>query len=168
MRGPTKTIAAVVACLVAMGLVAASSGSASVRGAEVTTAKQKIAIEEKSAAGSKISTFKLIPLTAGPLAADSGTFTSSAKLQRTVVRNGKKVYFYSGVDNLKGKHGTIRISSLSAITTAPGGYYVGVGTWKVRAGTGAYTGVSGGGSAKAVAAPSGSASGRYTGYVTKS
>jgi hypothetical protein len=168
IRGLTKAKALVFACLAAAVLLATSSGSASVGGVTATTAKQKIAIEEKSAAGSKISTFKLIPLSAGPLAADSGTFTSSAKLLRTVIRNGKKVWFYSGFDNLKGKHGTMRISGLSAVTTARGGYYVGVGTWKIRAGTGAYAGVSGGGDAKAVAAPGGAASGHYTGYITKS
>jgi hypothetical protein len=167
MRGLTKASVVVFACLAAAVLVA-SSGSASVGTVSATTAKQKIKIEQKSSPGSKVSTFRLIPLTAGPLAADSGTFTSSAKLQRTVVRNGKKVWFYSGFDNLKGKHGTMRISGLSAVTTARGGYYVGVGTWKIRTGTGAYAGVSGGGSAKAVAAPSGAAQGRYTGYVTKS
>jgi hypothetical protein len=168
MRGLPKAIAVLFACLAAAVLLTASSGSASVGAVAATTAKQKISIEEKSSPGSKIGTFKLTPLTAGPLVADSGTFTSSAKLQRTVVRNGKKVWFYSGFDNLKGKHGTMRISGLSAVTTARGGYYVAVGTWKIRAGTGAYAGVSGGGSAKAVAAPSGAAQGRYVGYITKS
>jgi hypothetical protein len=168
MRGLAKATAVVLACLGALGFVAASSGNASVSAAAATTAKQKIAITEKLSPGAKVGTFKLIPLGAGPLKADSGTFTFSAKLLRTVVRNGKKIMFYRGVDNLKGKQGTFRIPGTSAVTSARGGYFVGVGTWSFRNGTGVYAGVSGGGSSKAVAAPNGLGTGRYDGYVTKS
>ena len=104
----------VVVSVLAWVLVASVLVSA---GAAAPTAqKQRIAIEEKvtttALAGS--GTFTLTPLTPGPIAADSGTFTYTGGSQGQVLRNGQTVTRYSGVDVLKGKHGTLRIPNSTA------------------------------------------------------
>ena len=134
-----------------------------------TAKKQRIAIEEKvtttALAGS--GTFTLTPLTAGPIKADSGTFTYTGGSQGQVLRNGQTVTRYSGVDVLKGKHGTLRIPNTTATVDAGGSYRVGTGAWSISGGTGAYASLRGGGRGAVGGPPQGTVFTRYEGYVSK-
>ncbi len=155
------------ACVLASVLVASVLVSAGAAGS--TTKKQRIAIEEKvtntALAGS--GTFTLTPLTSGPITADSGTFTYTGGSQGQVLRNGQTVTRYSGVDVLKGKHGTLRIPNSTAAVDAGGSYRVGTGTWSISGGTGAYASLRGGGRGAVGGPPQGTVFTRYEGYVSK-
>ncbi len=140
----------------------------SVGAAEPTARKQRIAIEEKVQLGATSGTFTIIPLTPGPTKADSGTFTFSATTQPTAIRGGQSVTTYKGVDELKGKRGTLRVPAVTTSTDAGGGYGAGTATWSIGGGTGAYAGLEGGGRGTVVGTPRGTVFTRYEGYVTPS
>jgi hypothetical protein len=130
-------------------------------------AKQRIAIEEKATVefgGS--GTFKLIPLTGGPVKADAGTLTFTGAFRGIRIQGGQEVKTYAGVDTLKGKHGTLRIKATNTKTDSGFGYSGGVSTWSIAEGTGAYGGLTGGGRGTVVGTPSLTVIGRYEGYVT--
>jgi len=150
---PLIAVAAVAAPLAVAGSVGTDSG------------KQRIAIEEKSTLGAPSGTFRLIPLTGGPLKADSGTFTFSATQTPTVVRDGQTVTTYRAVDTLKGKLGTLKIPSVSNVSAAGGGFFALGGPWSVGSGSGAYAGLRGGGRGSGVGTPKGVALTRYEGYL---
>ena len=162
MRQRTQLAGAltVVAALTLSMLVSAGAAGS-------TSKKQRIAIEEKvtttALAGS--GTFTLTPLTPGPLKADSGTFTYTGGSQGQVLRNGQSVTRYSGVDVLKGKHGTLRIPNSTATVDAGGNYRVGTGTWSLSGGSGAYASLRGGGRGAVGGPPQGTVFTRYEGYV---
>ena len=149
-------------------LVAAAflSASASVGQARALAKKQRIAIEERVTLGAQRGTFRLIPLTPGPLKPDSGTLTYAAQQLPVIIRDGQRTARYKGIDALTGKRGTLRIPTTTASTNAGGGYSVGTGTWSFGRGTGTYTGLSGRGRASVAAIPSGLIITRYEGYVS--
>jgi hypothetical protein len=149
-------------------LVAAAflSASASVGQARTLAKKQRIAIEERITLGAQSGTFRLIPLTPGPLKADSGTLTYTAQQLPVVIRDGQRTARYKGIDALAGKRGTLRIPNTTASTDAGGGYSAGTGTWSFGRGTGIYTGLSGRGRVSVAATPSGLIVTRYEGYVS--
>lgn len=149
-------------------LVAAAflSASASVAQARTHATKQRIAIEERITLGAQSGTFRLIPLTPGPLKADSGTLTYMAQQVPAVIRDGQRAARYKGTDVLAGKRGTLRIPNTTASTDAGGGYSVGTGTWSFGRGTGTYAGLSGRGRASVAATPSGLIMTRYEGYAS--
>ena len=163
MRQHTKAVAFVLA----LGLVVSTLISAGAAGS--TPKKQRIAIEEKvtatSLAGS--GTFTLTPLTSGPITADSGTFMYTGGSQGQVLRSGQTVARYSGVDVLKGKHGTLRIPNTTATVDVGGSYRVGTGAWSISGGTGAYASLRGGGRSAVGGPPQGTVFTRYEGYVSK-
>ena len=116
--------------------------------------------------GASGGTFRLIPLTPGPLKEDSGTFTFSATQRPTVIRDGQTVTTYKGVDMLKGKLGTLRIPGVNTSLDAGGGFQAGTSTWSVADGTGAYADLRGGGRGAVVGTPKGIVLGRNEGYVS--
>jgi hypothetical protein len=128
---------------------------------------QRVAIEERG--GANGGTFKLIPLTPGPIKADSGTWMFLGATQKpTVILKGQTVKRFKGTDQFTGKGGTFRIPSVSSVLDAGGGFAVGTQTWSFSSGTGAYAGVSGGGAGAFVVTPSGRGGGdRFEGYVSK-
>jgi hypothetical protein len=156
-RHRRKTAAA---AAIATALVVAIGASASPQ------AKQRIAIEEAVKGTARTGTFTLFPLTPGPLKQDSGTFAFEIKASPTVVRGGQRVTKYTGVNELTGKRGTLRITNVFTTSRAGGGNIVGTGTWSATRGTKAYAGVMGGGRGSAVLTPRGFIFTRYEGYVT--
>ena len=145
-------------------LVCVIAAVVSITAAAAPTAKQRIAIEER---GDRNGTFKLIPLTPGPLKADAGTWMFLGDTQLpTVIRNGQQVTRYRGSDGFKGKYGTFRLSVVSFVVDAGGGFQAGTQTWSFRSGTGAYSGLGGGGAGAFVATPHGGGGDRFEGYVT--
>jgi hypothetical protein len=140
-------------------VVLVSSGAAS-----PNAVTQRIAIEEKST-GSGNGTFRLIPLSAGSLKADSGRFTwTGGPSGSPTIRKGQLVTTYKGVDVLKGKHGTLRIPSVTFALDAGSGYGAGKQRWSIAGGTSAYAHLSGGGAGATVDTPRGVVFSRYEGY----
>src|SRR3954454_5341468 len=96
-------------------------------------------------------TWRLVPLTKGPLKADSGTISGSGKIVGRSLRNGQRVTLIEGGDTLLGKRGSFGISQNVTSTEVAPGISADIGTWRFHAGIGAYERVSGGGRFAAVA-----------------
>lgn len=123
----------------------------SVAAAGSDAAKQRVAISMKNLGNG---TFVLTPLQAGTLKRDSGTVSVvTPKEPTTMMRQGQSVYIYLNTYTLKGKRGTMSIrernemvevsrEKVAGFDFTPG---VGIGTWKVVGGTGAYAKITGGG-----------------------
>lgn len=143
-------------CSTALGVTRATASE---------VARQTIAIEERSTAGSAKGTFKLIPLTPGSVKADAGTVTFSVQARPTVVVNGQRVTTYVNDEVLKGKRGVLTIRSVMRSTDGGGGFLVGTGTWSVTTGTKAYKTLKARGGASGVVTSLKAISTRYEGYV---
>ena len=113
-------------------------------------AKQRVAISMKNPGDG---TFVLRPLQPGTLKRDSGTVSLVNNGRTTVMREGQTVNIYRSTYTLKGKRGTMSIrerlemvgvsnEKVPGFDFTPG---VGIGTWKVVGGTGAYAKITGGG-----------------------
>ena len=113
-------------------------------------AKQRVAISMKNPGGG---TFVLRPLQPGTLKRDSGTVSLVNNGRTTVMREGQSVDIYRSTYTLKGKRGTMSIrerlefvevsnEKVPGFDFTPG---VGIGTWNVVGGTGAYAKITGGG-----------------------
>jgi hypothetical protein len=155
--------------IIGLALLALSSALASGGAASPNAVSQRIAIEEKATVTANGSgTFRLIPLTPGPLKADSGTFTfTGGQSGSPAIRKGQSVTTYKGVDVLQGKNGTLRIPNVTLTVDAGGGYGVGKETWSIAAGTGAYAHLIGGGAGANVGTPKGIVLTRYEGYAKR-
>ena len=123
---------------------------ASVAAAGPEAAKQRVAISMKNPGDG---TFVLTPLQPGTLKRDSGTVSGVFKESGTVVREGQSVFISRNTYTFKGKRGTLSIrernefvnvsnEKVKGFDFTPG---IGIGTWKVVGGTGAYTKITGGG-----------------------
>lgn len=143
--------------LVAGGAALAGSGATAAR-------KQRIAIDwvtNKNDTG----TFTLSPLTPGPLEADEGTVANLGFGGGTTLRNGMKVWSEAAGRNLKGRQGTFGLRVRLDESEMQNGVKLQVGTWKIVEGTGAYSGVSGGGRYVSVRMPNGRQLVRQEGWV---
>lgn len=123
--------------LVAGGTALAGSGGTAVR-------KQRIAIDWVTNKNDK-GTFTLSPLTPGPLGADEGTVASLGFGGGTTLRNGMKVWSEATGRDLKSRKGTLELRVQLDENEMQNGVKLQVGTWKIVEGSGAYSGVSGGG-----------------------
>ena len=122
----------------------------SVAAAGPDAAKQRVAISMKDPGNG---TFVLRPLQPGTLKRDSGTVSLVNNGRTTVMREGQSVHILRSTYMLKGKRGTMSIrerlefvgvsnEKVPGFDFTPG---VGIGTWKVVGGTGAYAKITGGG-----------------------
>ena len=122
----------------------------SVAAAGPDAAKQRVAIYMKNPGNG---TFVLRPLQPGTLKRDSGTVSLVNNGRTTVMREGQRVGILRSTYTLKGKRGTMSIrerletvgvsnEKVPGFDFTPG---VGIGTWKVVGGTGAYAKITGGG-----------------------
>jgi len=113
-------------------------------------AKQRVAISMKNPGDG---TFVLRPLQPGTLKRDSGTVSMVYPKPTTVMRDGQSVDIYRNTYTLKGKRGTMSIRERNEFVgvsneKVPGFDFtpgVGIGTWKVVGGMGAYAKITGGG-----------------------
>ena len=144
--------------LVAGGTALAGSGGTAVR-------KQRIAIDMVIMSKNDTGTYTLSPLTAGPLEADKGTVAMGGFGGGTTLRNGMKVWNGVRGQDLKGRHGTFGLPVRLDENEMQNGVEVKVGTWKIVEGTGAYSGVSGGGRYVSVRMPNGRQFVRQEGWV---
>jgi hypothetical protein len=135
------------AALVALAAVVTLT---SVAAAGLDARKQRVAISMKDLAKG---TFVLTPLQAGTLKRDSGTVSVVFSDERSVMREGQNVQIYRLTYTFKGKRGSMSIRERNewvdvSNENAPGFDFrpgVGIGTWKVVGGTGAYAKITGGG-----------------------
>jgi hypothetical protein len=141
-----------------------SAGASSTPSTGAPTAKQRIAIEERWQDGT-VGTFKLIPLSKGPVKADSGTFTFPAAVSTVTIKDGQTVTTYNGTDTLDGRNGTLTIPNIQRFTDVGSSYQTGAGAWSISDGTGSYRRLHGGGGGSTVATPDGIVLTRYEGYV---
>ena len=132
-----------------VALVAAITIAASAA-AGPDAAKQRVAISMKNPGDG---TFVLRPLQPGTLKRDSGTVRVVYNDPTSVMREGQQIYVYRNKYTLKGKRGSLSIRERNewvdvSNENAPGFDFrpgVGMGTWKVVGGTGAYARITGGG-----------------------
>jgi hypothetical protein len=133
----------------AMVAVAATVSSAATGSTSAPVSKQRIAVEGVLSTGTCKGTFKLVPLTPGPLEADSGTLTCQGQFKPEIIRNGQGVTVFNGVQVYTGKNGSftmiVRLESVKVGGPLAGGarYRVLTGTWRLAGGTGAYDGITG-------------------------
>jgi hypothetical protein len=148
-RNPGKGVSMKARHAVLVALAAAVTLT-SVAAARPDAAKQRVAISMK---GLENGTFVLTPLQAGTLKRDSGTVRVVFSQEPDVMREGQNVSIYRNTYTLKGKRGSMSIRERAEWVVvsnekAPGFDYVpgvGIGTWKVVGGTGAYAKITGGG-----------------------
>lgn len=161
MAGARSRVPLAVALLLVCSASLAAGGAAG-----LSAARQRIAIEERLVSGDSSGTFALIPLTAGSIKADSGTFKGSIEARPTVVVDGQRVTTYSGTETLTGKRGTLRIRSVTRTTDAGGEYVVGDGSWSLTTGgTKAYATLRASGASSGVVTPRKVIFTRHEGYV---
>ena len=149
------------AVAVAVGLVGGARASAG--SAEATAQRQRVAINMivNNETGTAIFTLSRLPSQAHPpmdvpgVRLDEGTVAMEGGGWGTLNRNGMRVMGHVRRPSLDGQHGTLELVQRFDMTEMQNGTGVGVGTWKIRNGTGAYSGFKGGGRYVAVAVPNG-------------
>jgi hypothetical protein len=147
----------------AIGLIAASACAAAAT-AGTTAARQRVAITIKPALPT--TTFVLNPLTAGPIAKDSGKVSFTTTSENVGVRDGQRIRFWGGTATLTGTKGTLVIRVRIDWRDAGNRYEAGWGTWKVVSGTGSYASVTGSGGSSHVWTPRGPAAAQAEGFLT--
>lgn len=136
--------------VVALVVLATAVTLTSVAAGSPEAAKQRVRISMKDPDNG---TFVLTPLRAGTLKRDSGTVRVVWSEGPDVMRQGQQIFVGRGTYTLKGKRGSLSIRERTEWVNvsnekAPGFDFtpgVGIGTWKVVGGTGAYAKVAGGG-----------------------
>jgi hypothetical protein len=143
-------------------VVAAALTFASAANGTFTTSRQRVAITAKAG----VDHFTLTTLTPGALGTDSGSVDYCCYTARQLVRDGQNVLVNDPRETLTGKRGTLVLRLRIEWLDAGNGYTVGVSTWKVVGGTGAYKNVSGGGRGASSWLPRGPVSFRADGFLS--
>ncbi|HEY7208410.1 MAG TPA: hypothetical protein VH416_09210 [Gaiellaceae bacterium] len=146
--------AAFVVIAVALTFVAAAGGTS-------TAVKQRVAIT----ANAGVDRFTLVPLSPGALGTDSGSVEWCCWGSRNLVRDGQNVLVNDPRATLTGKRGTLVLRTRIEWLDAGNGYTVGISTWRVVMGTGAYKGATGGGRGASSWIPRGPVSFRDEGFL---
>ena len=167
MRVRSFSIAAAIMGAAMLGVVATVSSAAT----DATSApvnKQRVAVEGVFSWLTGKGTFKLVPLTPGPIKADSGTFLGTGSFRPEIIRNGQGVSVFNGADSFVGKDGSFTlIERLEAVKVGgplAGGarYRIVTGTWRLAGGTGAYENVTGQGAYASISFPRHGNNGRFS------
>jgi len=159
-------------------VIVSSTATASTR---APVQKQRVAIEGLLNMGTATGTFKVVPLTAGPLQADSGSFGDVHGFQAipatpAISRNGQSVTVLGGGGFTRvytAKNGRFRVAeTLELVNAGPeigngSRYGVTTGTWSLHGISGAYKGLRGSGAEAGVVLPKAGNSVRFSeeGYV---
>ena len=147
--------ATLVVLAAALTFVAAADGTS-------TASKQRVAIISKAGVGG----FTLTPVTPGALRTDSGRVDYCCFSAKSLVRDGQSVLINDPLETFKGKRGTLVLRLRIEWLDAGNSYTIGVSTWRVVSGTGAYKGVTGGGRGASSWLPRGPVSFRADGFLT--
>ena len=141
-------------------LVASSAAGAA-------AAKQRVQMEARLKVAES-GTFVLRPVSRGPLASDSGTFSFDAS-QKRLVRGGQSVIVFTVTSTWQGRRGSLVIRERVDDVAAGSGYRVGTGVWSLVSarGTGQYAELSGSGRSAYVVTPGERVLSRWEGIVDK-
>jgi hypothetical protein len=151
--------AALVVLLVALTVVSGADGTA--RTSKPTASKQRVMITSKAG----VDRFTLVWLRPGAAITDSGSVDYCCYGARHLVRDGQSVLVNEPRETFAGKRGTLVLRVRIEWLDAGNAYTVGVSTWKVLRGTGAYEGVTGGGRGAASWLPRGPVSFHADGFL---
>jgi len=146
----------------ALVVLAAALTLASAAGGTSMTSKQRVAITGKAG----VDRFVLKPLGPGALGTDSGSVDYCCWSAQTLLRDGQSVLVNDPRATFTGKRGTLVLRLRIEWLDAGNGYTVGVSTWRVVGGTGAYKDVTGSGRGAGAWLPRGPVSFRDEGYLS--
>ena len=110
--------------------------------------------------------FTVKPLTSGRMKSDKGRVIMGGAAFGETVRNGMKVWEMERRPSLDGQRGRLVVEQRFDTHEMQNGMRVGVGTWKIKGGTGAYSRITGGGRYVAVSMTNGRTIVRQEGWVT--
>ncbi len=96
------------AAVLVIGAIASLLVSTGVAGQTVT--RQRIAIDERFSTLTNTGSWRVTPLTPGPITRDSGNLTWSGGVTGSAMRNGGTIALIVGRHTLTGKHGTFTLS----------------------------------------------------------
>src|SRR5262245_39923779 len=146
--------AAFVAHVAALMFASAAAGTS-------PTTKQRVTITSKPC----VDRFSLVCLRPGPDIVDAGSVDWCCYSSRFLVREGQSVLVNDPRATLAGKRGTLVVRFRTEWLDAGNAYEVGVSTWRVVGGTGAYAGVTGGGRGASAWLPRGPVSFQAEGFL---
>jgi hypothetical protein len=126
-----KMISAVLAAAAVGGIAALLAGGATAGSA---AKQQRIAI----VLGSNASTFKLTPLSSGPVHSDSGTVTACCWTRHVFVRDGQSAEIDNPKLTFTSQHGTFTWRARITFVDINNNYTVATAVWKITHGTGVY------------------------------
>ena len=127
-----QKISAVLAVAAVGGIAALLAGGATASGSAVK--HQRIAI----VLGSNVSTFKLTPLTTGPVHRDSGSVDACCFARQNVTRDGQSAEINDPTLTFSSKRGTFSWHSHITFVDIDHNYTVATAVWTITHGTGAY------------------------------
>jgi len=139
----------------ALTFVSAAAGTS-------TASKQPVTITSEAGADH----FTLVWLRPGAAITDSGSIDNRVVTAQHLDRDGQSVLVNGVLETHTGKRGTLVIRDRIEWLDAGNGYMIGVSTWRVVRGTGAYKDVTGGGRGGSVWPPSGRISFHADGFLT--
>lgn len=160
-RIKTGTLLLIATALAALTVVATAATSGT------DAQRQRIAIEGVFNTLTGRGTFRIVQLSPGELKADSGSFTGTGNISRSVIRNGQTHTPITGADSYTGKLGTLIVSQEITSVSAGNSFSSDRGSWSIDGGTGAYEGYKGGGGFAAVGTTKNRVFFRQEGYVSK-
>jgi hypothetical protein len=146
--------AALVVLAAALPFVSAADGTS-------TASKQRVAITGKAG----VDRFTLTPLRPGALGTDSGGVEWCCYSSHYLNRGDQRVLVNDPRATFTGKRGTLVLRFRIEWLDAGNGYTIGVSTWRVVRGTGAYKDVTGGGRGASSWLPRGPVSFRAEGFL---
>ena len=146
--------AGLVVLMAALAFVSAATGTS-------TAPKQPVTIISKAGADA----FSLVWLKPGAEVTDSGSIDNDVRTARHLVRDGQSVLVNDVLETYTGKRGTFVLRDRIEWLDAGHGYMIGVSTWTVVRGTGAYKDVTGGGRGGSVWPPRGPVSFHADGFL---
>ena len=138
----------------ALTFVSAATGTS-------TAPKQVVTITSKAGPDH----FTLVWLRPGAAINDSGSVDNHVLTDRHLVRDGQSVEVNGVLETYTGKRGTLVLRDRIEWLDAGNGYTIGVSTWRVVRGTGAYKDVTGGGRGGSAWPPRGPVSFHADGFL---
>jgi hypothetical protein len=158
-----RLVHAVLAVAIGTALAGATAYAGS---GEATVQRQRVAINMVVDDSADTGAFTVKPLTPGRMKSDKGTVIMGGAAFGETVRNGMSVVEVERRPSLDGRRGTLVLVQRFDTHEIQNGVRVGVGTWKIKSGTGTYSRIKGGGRYVAVSMTNGRTLVRQEGWVT--